>query len=110
MTNFSFLKRSFISLLILFIPLILGACAPSNLDNGEYNFKKVSQLFKLKKELKEISGISFFNDTTIACIEDEKGVVYFYDIKNKAISGLEKFKKKGDFEDVVYHKEMFYVL
>jgi uncharacterized protein YjiK len=58
------------------------------------------KLYPVPKELMEISGISFVNDHTIVAIQDEEGILYFYDLNRKEISRKYEFWKGKDYEDL----------
>ena len=66
---------------------------------------------KLPEGLAEISGIVFYpKDTSVFAIEDEDGLFFkIYLNQNKDIKKW-RFDKKHDFEDVVLHDSVFYVL
>lgn len=65
-----------------------------------YNLTYSAQKFMLPRELTEISGIVYFDKNTIIGIQDEKGRLYFYDIREKKITREIKFFDEGDFEDI----------
>ncbi|MCE3279469.1 MAG: hypothetical protein K0S44_1660 [Bacteroidetes bacterium] len=50
--------------------------------------------------LTEISGFTFINTSTIACIQDELGVIYLYDLAKSAIIREIPFAQAGDFEGI----------
>jgi DNA-binding beta-propeller fold protein YncE len=65
-----------------------------------YDLTLPDKTITLSSKLKEISGISFYNNTTIACCEDENGKVYLVDLKTEEITGSYKFSKDADYEDI----------
>ena len=98
----------------LFIAGLFGACnaeknkIPSNPDS-RYDLLN-PYLIKLPDELAEISGIAYYpKDTAVFAIEDEDGVFYKISLKRNEIKKW-RFDKKHDFEDVVLHDSIFYVL
>lgn len=76
----------------------------------EYNLNN-PVIINLPPELNEISGISFYpKDTSIFSIIDEDGILYkIYLNRNYQVASW-VFDKKHDFEDVVLHDSIFYVL
>ena len=79
--------------------------------NGiSYDLHKPSQRWKLPKELEEISGLSFFAKNQLACIQDEDGIFYVYDLKKQSIVRKDQFGKKGDYEAVEVVEDTAYVL
>lgn len=68
------------------------------------------EIFEMPKELKEISGISFYSETEFVAIEDETGDLFFYDITKKEVTEKRKFAGPGDYEDVAVAGDDIYVL
>ncbi len=68
-------------------------------------------IINLPLQLNEISGISFYQkDTSLFSIVDEDGILYkIYLNRNYTVESW-RFDKKHDFEDVVLHDSIFYVL
>lgn len=64
----------------------------------EYNLKEPDKKWDLDNDLEEISGLSMVDDNTLACVNDEQGHVFYFDIEEGEISGEEDFGKKGDYE------------
>lgn len=67
-------------------------------------------VYPMPKELNEISGITFINDSLIAAIEDENGIIYLYDMIKKDISRKIEFGKPDDYEDIVLVGNDIYVV
>jgi uncharacterized protein YjiK len=93
----------------------LTACInPSKIFNDEQEKGEINindyEVIKMPKELKEISGITFISDSVIAAIEDEHGIVYYYNIPKKRIIKTFKFAQNGDYEDIVKVKDNLYVI
>ncbi len=66
--------------------------------------------WKLPKSLKEFSGMTILPNGQIAMVQDEKGVIYFFDPDTGEVVDELKFKKKGDFEGITFLSGHFYVL
>ena len=75
-----------------------------------YDFGKPDQRYTMPPELEEISGISWMGKGTLACIEDENGIIYIYDLENQELVREVKFGKDGDYEDISVVKKAAYVL
>jgi len=58
------------------------------------------ELHALPAELKEISGIAFVDDHTVVAIQDEEGILYFYDLNKEEITKKYEFWKGKDYEDL----------
>ena len=57
----------------LFIVLFCFCDSEIEQHNFNYDFSKPEMEIRLEKKLDEISGLTFVNENTIACINDEKG-------------------------------------
>jgi len=89
--------------------LFLGACYQKkytkeffkNLVRPEfpYDLGKPVEKFKMPKSLEEVSGIAYYKNGVLECVQDEKGSLFMYDIQSRQIIRKIKFEKKGDFED-----------
>jgi hypothetical protein len=79
-------------------------------DSAVYKFDQPDKVFEMPRELKAISGIDKIDDTHFACIEDEHGILYIYDLKNQSITKKIKFSNRGDFEDVALSGDTAYAL
>lgn len=67
-------------------------------------------LHELPSDLKEISGISFLTDDVVLAIQDELGVLYHYNLKDKKIVKELEFGKPDDYEDLVRVKNDVYIV
>ena len=66
---------------------------------------------KLPQALDEISGVSYYpKDTAVFAIIDEDGLLFKIGLDKKQTIKKWDFDKKRDFEDVVLHDSIFYVL
>ena len=65
---------------------------------------------ELDSQLREISGITFFNKpTSLLAIQDEAGIVYEISTQNGQILSQHEFLIKGDFEDIQYAPPYIFV-
>lgn len=76
----------------------------------EYDLKKPDAIFKLPEKLDEISGIAWLGKDKLACIQDEKAIIYIYDLKKLKIISEIHFGKDGDYEDIAVEGSNAYVL
>ncbi|MFO7744093.1 MAG: SdiA-regulated domain-containing protein [Psychroflexus sp.] len=80
-------------------------------DNQDYSDKiKVIKTFELPYALREISGISHINDSKIACIQDEEGVLFIYDLEKKDVVKEILFGPRGDYESIRIIDSIAYVI
>ena len=96
-----------------FILLLAAACKtdnpPVNSKTG-YNLSEYSKKFKLPGKLNEVSGLSSFSAGSIACVQDEEGKMYIYNLKNEEVEETIGFGKKGDYEGIAIADEDAFVL
>jgi uncharacterized protein YjiK len=102
------LVKQKIILLILFLVSLTG-CSQ---DNNTYTlFEKPNYAFpyqldepdkswKLPKTLVEISGLSFIDNYRLAGVQDEKGVVYIFNLKAGGVELEIDFGDNGDYEGI----------
>jgi len=81
-----------------------------NISGFSYDLNQPNTKYKLVEELNEISGLGFYSDSTLACIQDEKGHLYFYNLEKNKIIREEDFGSKGDYEGVEIIDQTAYVL
>lgn len=67
-------------------------------------------VIELPSKLKEISGISFFNDEIVLGIQDELGVLFQYNIKENKIVKEFEFAEPDDYEDLAIVGNDVYVV
>ncbi|MCC8360324.1 SdiA-regulated domain-containing protein [Salinimicrobium sediminilitoris] len=71
---------------------------------------KVEETWKLPSLLKEVSGIAFLEPGKIACVQDERGSIFIYNLKESTIEKEIKFAGKGDYEGIAIKEDVAYVL
>jgi uncharacterized protein YjiK len=77
--------------------------------NG-YNFSEPSAQMDLPDTLREISGIAFIDESTLACVQDENGILFLYDLNENGIVTQQPFNFDGDYEGVARVGSTMYVL
>ena len=80
------------------------------ISKPSYDFTKPSVNDVLPTSLQEISGLTIIDSTTIACIQDETGILFLYDIKYHKLKHLYTFGLNGDYEGITKVGELLYVL
>jgi uncharacterized protein YjiK len=76
----------------------------------EYDLSAPDKIYKLPPALYEISGMTETDASTIACIQDEHGIFFFYDINKNQIVRQIVFGSEGDYEDIVRVDKTLYVM
>ncbi|NJN27117.1 MAG: hypothetical protein HC819_14635 [Cyclobacteriaceae bacterium] len=80
------------------------------INSMKYDLQQPAARWELPGELMEISGLSYYKNDLLTCVQDEKGRLYFYDLIKKEVVREEKFAKKGDYEGVEIVRDTAYVL
>ncbi len=108
------IKLFFIALVIIAVAVfLLNACGPAKKKTIEektpdtdrfptYDFGNPTQKIKLSKSLKEISGLSYYKDNQLICVNDEEGKIFIYDLAGEDIVEKIDFGKSGDYEGVEF--------
>lgn len=102
----------------LFIAVLIGIAvigfsrvsqANAEITEGRDNYT-ISQTWKLPSELNEVSGIVWIDNHIIACVQDENGFIYIYDLDEKSIVEKIPFAENGDYEGIALHDNIIYVI
>ena len=108
---------------IVAINLILGFAGcilPANEDDSgksiintgdfQYDVYSPDGDYKLPGALVEVSGLAYWKENILLCVEDEKGHLYLFDHVKEEIIQVIKFGKNGDYEGVTQSEDMAYVV
>lgn len=71
---------------------------------------KITNTWELPEELNEISGIAWLQNNTFACVQDEEGFIFIYDLDKDKILSKIKFAGPGDYEGIAVNGENAYVM
>lgn len=105
--------KSTLSISALLVALLIPGCSSNSLKNEpftEYNLSIPDETLILPDILDEISGLTIIDTATVACIQDEQGIVFIYDILKNEIKNQFDFHLDGDYEDIVRVGKTFYIL
>lgn len=75
-----------------------------------YRLSEPSQRIILPPELNEISGLTDIDLKRIACVQDEQGKVFIFDLDSQSIVKSYAFDSIGDFEGLTYTKHSLFIL
>lgn len=93
---------------------ILVVVAFTREDRGQVQeFSKeirIAETWELPPELEEVSGIAFVESHKIACVQDEKGVIFIYDLNSRKIEKEILFWGRGDYEGITINGKTAYVV
>lgn len=105
-------------ILMLALPIILYKKKSQSLQFSGYqaeNFEipfaisDPDTIFLLPKELKEISGMAMLEDEKIYAINDEKGILYLFDLVSGDIISEIDFGKKNDYEALTNYGNLIFI-
>lgn len=65
-----------------------------------YELESPDNQFKLTAELLEISGLTWVREGIIACVEDNTGRSYYFDLAGEKVYHVETITTEGDFEGI----------
>lgn len=98
---------------LLILTLSLLGCGATYLNNERvigYNLTSPDGLIVLPDTLREVSGLTIIDEASFACIQDENGVLFIYDLLNKKVKGQYIFNIDGDYEGITRVNKTMYVL
>ncbi len=76
----------------------------------EYTLSKPEKKFVLPATLNEISGLTTISQTEIACVQDEIGTIFIYDINRENITKDYPSGLIGDYEEIALVGNTMYLL
>ena len=65
-----------------------------------YNLEQPEAVWQLPAELREISGLAFSGDSTLAAVQDEDAKIYLLSSSSGKLLNVYNFGKKGDYEGI----------
>lgn len=100
------------------IPLIVGlflsACgstAPTTTGwSTGYDLSRPESVSILPDTLHEVSGLTDIDEHTVACIQDENGILFLYDLASSTIKEQFQFHIDGDYEGVTRVGDAMFIL
>ena len=75
-----------------------------------YDLANPTERYNLPKDLREVSGLSYYKPGRLAMVQDELAVVFIYDLSSKSVVDEHVFGKKGDYEGVEFVDGTLYML
>ena len=79
-------------------------------DNFKYDLGNPVDRYKMPKYLEEISGLSYYGNGKIACVQDEKAFIYVLNLEKEEIIDKYDFGDDGDYEDIAIVNKTAYIL
>lgn len=90
--------------------LVVNVIFESDSKITGYDLVTPDKVLILPDTLREISGVTIIDSVTFACIQDENGILFVYDIQKNKIKKQYKFSIDGDYEGIAKVKDNMYVL
>ena len=114
--NYGSQSRMRVPILILFVTFA-SFCNPTNGDpismddyQFDYDLENPSEHYKLPSYLEEISGLSYYGNGKIACVQDEKAIIYVLNLEKEKIIEKYDFGEDADYEDIAIVGKKAYIL
>jgi len=100
-----------IGILLVLATYISKCTAPLDKDHDlPYELSEPSEKYVLQRKITEVSGLSFIPPNQVALVEDENGIVYYFNLGEGKVTHKVEFERKGDFEDLKVFGDTAYVL
>jgi uncharacterized protein YjiK len=96
--------------ILILLNLFIGSLLNFNYAQSTYNIKFPDAKLILPDTLHEISGLTEVDANKLACIQDENGIIFIYDIRSKKTVAQIPFAEDGDYEGIARVNETLYVL
>jgi hypothetical protein len=102
--SLSLLMRLLVGLFFLLIAL------PVRAQVSGYRLAKPDAVLSLPDTLREISALTVLDNDHVACVQDENGIIFTYDILRNRITEQYRFGADGDYEGIAKVNDLLYVL
>jgi uncharacterized protein YjiK len=76
----------------------------------DYNLTTPDKVYTLPASLHEISGITEVDGASVACVQDEHGIIFIYDLNKNQTTRQFMFAGEGDYEGIARVDQTLYVL
>lgn len=93
--------------------MLLASCATAiNNTSGlaGYNLQKADKVIQLPDVLHEVSGITTIDANTVACVQDEEGILFVYNLQRGQLQNKYPFNVPGDYEGIARVNDTMYIL
>lgn len=70
----------------------------------------IEETWEMPTKLEEISGITWIGDNRMACVQDEEGIIFIYNLATSKIDKQIKFGNDGDYEALAVVDSTAYVV
>jgi uncharacterized protein YjiK len=106
-----YLQKSLLIVMLLFaVVAILALNVPWDESPAGYILEEPDRVDELPDILEEVSGLTVIDGQTIACVQDEDGTVFIYDLEKGQIIRQIDFAGPGDYEGISRVEDDLFVL
>lgn len=88
----------------------LAASIDNNRKSKDNAQVSISKKWELPSQLQEISALSRIDDNRLACVQDEEGIIFVFDLVRKSVEKKVIFGGPGDYEGLAIVGESGWVL
>lgn len=96
--------------ILIFGAILAFSIQPTNTVNSSKKDYTIVKSWKLPKILEEVSGIDWLSQNEIACVQDEDGIIFIYDLALNKITEQIPFAGPGDYEGIAIHNDDAFVM
>lgn len=106
------MMRKASTIIVIFILTLSGCQARfTNYDSiPGYNLATPDVTIILPHILREVSGLTCLNSASVACIQDENGILFIYNILENKLESQFTFNGNGDYEGITRVDKAIYIL
>ncbi|MEX2349988.1 MAG: SdiA-regulated domain-containing protein [Flavobacteriaceae bacterium] len=102
-------------IIIVFVIVGLAVALYMHFDTAQIPYEHaktvtIQKKWELPEILDEVSGIVYFGDQKIAAVQDEKGIIFIYNLNTSSIEKEIPFGEDGDYEGITLVGNTAYVL
>lgn len=95
---------------ILFIFFASCMIKPELPDKIPYELDKPDKEYPLPAELLEVSGLTWVRTDILACVEDNSGRSFYYDLNGEKVYHIETVTGEGDFEGIAKTEKSLFLI
>ncbi len=81
-----------------------------NSDGFPYKLSEPDTIYRLPHSLREISGLAWYKENKLLCVQDEKASIYVFNTETAQVVAEYEFGEDGDFEGIAVFKDTVYAL
>lgn len=110
------MRENMISALIIIGVLVLVGALWFAYENPALNPRLKEETYTIirkwdmPEELEEISGINYLSKNKIACVQDEEGILFIYNLDTDLVEKKINFSKSGDYEGLAIVDSIAYIV